>query len=64
MDANFYWGVNMKMLKCDCGHVIRGRTESEIMKKGGVHMKKVHPGMKLTAAAVKKLKASIKNVKK
>ncbi len=33
------------------------------MKKGATHGKKVHPSMKMTPAALKKLKASIRDVK-
>ena len=52
----------MKMLKCSCGHVIKGKTVAEVMKKGAAHGKKVHPGMKMTAAMVKMLRSQIKDI--
>ena len=50
------------MIKCDCGHVIRGKTVGDVMKKGGVHMKKVHPEMKMTKQMAEAIKKKIKNV--
>ena len=32
----------MKTMKCDCGYVIKGITEKEVMDKMWEHMKRVH----------------------
>lgn len=35
----------MKMLACECGHKIRGKTDEEVMDKMWEHIKAVHPEM-------------------
>lgn len=35
----------MKMLTCECGHVVKGETEKEVMDNYWEHIKTAHPEM-------------------
>ena len=40
-----------KVMKCDCGFVIRGRSDDEVVKAAQAHAKDVH-SMELTAEQI------------
>ncbi|MFQ5998325.1 MAG: DUF1059 domain-containing protein [Candidatus Bathyarchaeia archaeon] len=50
-----------RMLECDCGAVIRGNTDDEVMGNAGKHVKEVHPDMNVTQEVAVQLRAKIKD---
>ena len=39
----------VKIINCDCGHVVRGETDAELVANAQAHARDVH-GMEITAA--------------
>jgi predicted small metal-binding protein len=33
------------LIKCDCGYVVRGETEAELLEDANRHIEEVHPDM-------------------
>ena len=49
----------MWMLQCDCGFIVRGKNDDEVLKKAGEHAMKDHPEIKLTTGLEKAARAKI-----
>ena len=58
----------MKVLRCrdagfDCDHVMRGKTEEEVMRQAGVHAKAVHNMSEISAEVAAKVRSLIRDEK-
>jgi predicted small metal-binding protein len=46
MDRNREGGKKMaQVIKCECGYVVRGDSESELLERAGSHVRESHPDL-------------------